>query len=582
VSTNLGLSTTGSFCVRIGGFEMALERHRALIVDDEEQVRNLVARALGKEGFECDVVVDGYHALRIAATSRYDVVVTDLKMPNKNGHALALEMLQQESRPLIVVHTGVVEPRLTKDLLIRGVDDILFKPIDYAFLAAKVKGMVERRPRSTNGANNIVQHSQDAATQGPLHEDSKDAPLSLSKLNAKLAELSTVLPVSNSAVDVYEMTRSDNWELSQIAAAIQRDASLATEVLRLSNSSFYNRSESRIVSLDQAVLRIGQNRVGELALAANALAALTPTILPWMDLELVWKRSMAAGIAIESLVELGGHQKIEEGLLLSAIMFPLGRIALGMMFPKHYESMVETCNQTGEALREQERRLFPTSHTMIMAQLLASWRIAPDVFVPLKFALDDFSALSRFAEPTRTRTELVKVAIMLGRLALDRWENWDLVQFPTSRVLKRLRIRDVGKIVQQTRSDLSKLADFHPGGVATNQQTTKSSVERAVAYCNPSENEVDLLIELLPSMGLQPKACTIDELRNSKEASIVNGLGMASARFAGDGDWNSTLFITDHEHGEIAEQFPHTAALPNSYGRFRDALLNHVTAHAAE
>src|ERR1700761_6227973 len=113
--------------------------YRALVVDDEAAVQSLCVRALQQQGFCCDTAADGQQAEARAAETTYDVVVTDLRMPNKHGHALAVGLLTLKPRPVIVVHTGVVEPKLAKDLLARGVDDILFKPCDFGLLAAKVK-----------------------------------------------------------------------------------------------------------------------------------------------------------------------------------------------------------------------------------------------------------------------------------------------------------------------------------------------------------------------------------------------------------------------------------------------------------
>ena len=56
-----------------------------------------------------------------------------------------------------------------------------------------------------------------------------------------------------------------------IAAAIQRDATLAADVLRMANNSFYNTSGQRVVQMERAVVQIGQKRIGELALATSAL-----------------------------------------------------------------------------------------------------------------------------------------------------------------------------------------------------------------------------------------------------------------------------------------------------------------------
>ena len=117
----------------------------ALIVDDEFAIRRLVATELKNNGFDCDTAANGQEASRLASEKRYDVVVTDLRMPEKHGHAFILELLDRPDRPLIVVYTGVIEPRLATDLLARGVDDIIFKPVNLGFLAAKIVSLIARR-----------------------------------------------------------------------------------------------------------------------------------------------------------------------------------------------------------------------------------------------------------------------------------------------------------------------------------------------------------------------------------------------------------------------------------------------------
>ena len=95
---------------------------------------------------------------------------------------------------------------------------------------------------------------------------------------------------------------------------------------------------------------------------------------------------MAAGIALELLVDHGGHEQIADGLFISAIMHPLGRIVLAMLFPHEYAEMLTECARTGETLLEVERRTFPAEHADVMAELLSQWRLAPEVFIPLKFS----------------------------------------------------------------------------------------------------------------------------------------------------------------------------------------------------
>ena len=119
---------------------MAQMKTSALVVEDDPVSRQIVSRMLAKAGIVCDTASDGVQAKQYLATTRYDLVVTDLQMPNGNGHALCVQLLKKTPRPAIVVITGVLDPRLATDLLNRGVDKVLFKPIDCEALIEFAQG----------------------------------------------------------------------------------------------------------------------------------------------------------------------------------------------------------------------------------------------------------------------------------------------------------------------------------------------------------------------------------------------------------------------------------------------------------
>ncbi|HTU25573.1 MAG TPA: response regulator [Pirellulales bacterium] len=128
---------------------------RVLVVDDEHALRMLMVRALSERGFECDAARDGEQALLLVSADHFDAVVTDLRMPTMNGHSLVVELLNRANPPVIVVLTGVTEPKLAKDLIARGVDDIIFKPIEPTVLAAKMRALVDRRAARFSAPNRV-------------------------------------------------------------------------------------------------------------------------------------------------------------------------------------------------------------------------------------------------------------------------------------------------------------------------------------------------------------------------------------------------------------------------------------------
>jgi DNA-binding response OmpR family regulator len=123
-------------------------RRTALVVDDEALIRQLVARALCCQDFACELAADGDEAAQKTADRKYDLLITDLRMPNYHGYSLVRDVLQSDDPPVIIVHTAVVEPRIAADLLARGVHDIVYKPFDVELLAAKGRIFVDRKRAS--------------------------------------------------------------------------------------------------------------------------------------------------------------------------------------------------------------------------------------------------------------------------------------------------------------------------------------------------------------------------------------------------------------------------------------------------
>jgi HD-like signal output (HDOD) protein/DNA-binding NarL/FixJ family response regulator len=545
---------------------------RALVVDDEAAVQRLVVRGLIQQGFACDTAADGNEAEERVSKAHYDVVITDLKMPNKHGHALAVYLLALEPRPVIIVHTGVVEPKLAKDLLARGVDDIVFKPFDFGLLAAKVKALVERKSPLSSQVQKATKPTTGEMQVELLDNASVGIPVSLADIESRLSGLSRILPISTSGLDVYNMTSTNEWEIPQIAAAIQRDATLAAEVLRLANSAFYNTSGQQIVQLERAVLQIGQKRIGEVALASNALTALTSNLVPWMNVGLTWKRSMAAGLAVEMLIDEGKYQQVEQGVLLSAIMHPLGRIVLGTLYPKQYETMVEKCRVTDDRLLEHEGGMFPINHAEAMALLLASWGIPDEIHLPLKYLLADSASLSKVPDSIRNKVELLTLSIFLGNLAIGAWEAWDVVDVPSAALLRKHDGSRISEIVKRTKNEVEELAAFRTARPDASKLGQQAPPPRELAYCDLSGGPVDLLGEIVSTMGIKLVRCSADDLNDCEERLLVNCIGTSPQRLAAKtrrASFQSLIIVTDAERVEKYGEYGQAVVLPISYGRLR-------------
>jgi len=126
---------------------------QVLIVDDDPTLSKLLHVAARAEMLQCDHAADGSEALNCTKQRDYDAVITDLHMPGMNGHALVVSLLQNPTPPLIFVVTGVEEPKIIRDLILRGVDTVMLKPLNCTILAAMVSAKLKRRQATSAEAH---------------------------------------------------------------------------------------------------------------------------------------------------------------------------------------------------------------------------------------------------------------------------------------------------------------------------------------------------------------------------------------------------------------------------------------------
>ena len=117
---------------------------RILVVDDEEEIRDLLANYLSGFGFEVAAVADGGAMRAEVERERPDIVLLDLGLPGEDGLSLARELRAQPRPPGIIIVTGRGQPVDRIVGLELGADDYVAKPFDLRELAARVRSVLRR------------------------------------------------------------------------------------------------------------------------------------------------------------------------------------------------------------------------------------------------------------------------------------------------------------------------------------------------------------------------------------------------------------------------------------------------------
>lgn len=140
-----------------------IQNTRILIVDDEEIIRQVLCRVLTKQGYEVETAQDGIEALERIKEQYFDMVISDLKMPNMDGMALiknikelnkpspsfkgniAMEEGLGKDTPIIIVITAYGTIQTAKEAIKLGCYDYITKPFDAEGISILIKRALEAR-----------------------------------------------------------------------------------------------------------------------------------------------------------------------------------------------------------------------------------------------------------------------------------------------------------------------------------------------------------------------------------------------------------------------------------------------------
>ena len=118
---------------------------RILIADDEPELRALLQRYLGENGFSARAVPDAASAERLLARERFDVLVLDVMMPGEDGLAFCRRLRSLGETVPVLMLTARGDPIDRVLGLEMGADDYLAKPFNPRELLARVQAMIRRQ-----------------------------------------------------------------------------------------------------------------------------------------------------------------------------------------------------------------------------------------------------------------------------------------------------------------------------------------------------------------------------------------------------------------------------------------------------
>lgn len=117
---------------------------RALIIDDEQGVRDALAENLRAQCFAVDTAADGTEGSYLARTNSYDIIILDNMLPEKSGVTVCQEIRRTGHAVPILILSALSDTWRKVDLLNSGADDYMIKPFSFDELMARIRALMRR------------------------------------------------------------------------------------------------------------------------------------------------------------------------------------------------------------------------------------------------------------------------------------------------------------------------------------------------------------------------------------------------------------------------------------------------------
>lgn len=215
-----------------------------LIVDDHREIRDLVSRALSREGFRVSGAADGRAMRKVLADGRIDLILLDLMLPGEDGLSLCRALRAESSVPIIMLTAKGDEVDRVIGLEM-GADDYLPKPFGSRELIARIKAVLRRsQDRTQPGAGRrptcygFDRWHLDTGARELLRDDGVTVPLSTGEYDLLIAMVERPQRV---------LSRDQLLDLARGRTTSAIDRSIDTQVSRLRKKLERDPSDPKII-----------------------------------------------------------------------------------------------------------------------------------------------------------------------------------------------------------------------------------------------------------------------------------------------------------------------------------------------
>lgn len=329
---------------------MSNNKKKILFVDDEiDQLKSMrVLLHSKRHEWSAKFVPTGAEAIERLSSENFDMVVTDLRMPDMSGEVVLEKVHEMQPGAIRFVLSGYSDSNeIIKSA--KKAHQFLSKPCTPEQLIGAIQRSLELKK--------VI-----------LNEN-------VSRAIAAINELPTLPKLY---LELEEELNSEDSSVTRIGQLISSDVSMTASILKMVNSSFFG-IYSKVSSPVKAVTLLGLNTIKGLVLGVHLFGSVDDNH-PDFSIQSLSEHCMYTGLLAKEIINIEkGGREMEEQAFLAGFLHDLGKLVLFSSFPEKYSEVLRTLNSEHVSTYQAEADILGFSHAEVGAYLLALWGFDADV-----------------------------------------------------------------------------------------------------------------------------------------------------------------------------------------------------------
>jgi HD-like signal output (HDOD) protein len=323
-----------------------------LLIDDEPGVLASLRRLLRGENYDLQFALSGTQALMMLETQKYEIILTDMVMPEMTGTQLFEKVRDIYPDAIRIISSGYEE-----------------KPV---ILEALAKGFAHQylpKPWSDKDALSLIATSLGVQKNLARHN-----------LNAVLTSFANLPSKISNRIRIQQILDNPNSSLEVLAKEMEKNPALVAKLLQVANSVHFGLRQP-VAGVKEAIVFIGTRYIEILLIAME----LFQEIYYGLDaqarryVDYLWLKSVRRANLTRKIAEEWNDPRWVSKAFVLGMMQDVGLLVRVHHQPKRFMRMIDLVRNEKKSLIETDRMTFSASHDAVGASLLTIWNFPDDV-----------------------------------------------------------------------------------------------------------------------------------------------------------------------------------------------------------